>query len=563
MEKINNFKLDTNFCEPYSSISRFFSKIRLSKWNQIDRFTKFIYDMNPNISSQKILDIYNRSLNNILTIQGINRKVVLYTRKIYEQEDQAKRLKTIGDTLIKIQRATIINKTRSYFQIAKKQDHMNRKDNIYIDWDDENVNINRNNALIQPNDFGETINDHKNKHQTINTNEPSEISFNSEVSVYTNNTDKNVNYHKNKRRAGDEIESSDLEFNNLDEIGSFFQSSSSRQGSGNDFLQNLQKSKLDKKKINPSFVSSNQSKEEKSFEYEDFENEDSESVDKNHAKPAPLLLSLNRKYFMEFYAKMNKSKKWILPSGTCVEDVLFHEGISLSTESLIHSWTIDLSDLETKKLFTDEDWCEIEKTVYKQPLIDENVAKTLSRFRNIRETADLRTVLDTTSYKDKNEPFEQEKHFDAEWIEHVMRHLLIYYENSDQPLQMKHLEGWYDANIWSVVIDFAFNNVKGLEISRKDPHSISVAKRKNRKRRLKERVKIGRKLDGIFKTYDGIEYGAIEVQSPFTQINSLEQCKDGFKLGKSIHNMLACLAQAINFNEEKVRQLQVVGLQHS
>lgn len=46
-----------------------------------------------------------------------------------------------------------------------------------------------------------------------------------------------------------------------------------------------------------------------------------------------------------------------------------------------------------------------------------------------------------------------------------MRHLLIYYENPDQPLQMKHLEGWYDANIWSVVIDFAFNNVKSLELS--------------------------------------------------------------------------------------------------
>ncbi|CAG8488396.1 17643_t:CDS:2 [Racocetra fulgida] len=173
---------------------------------------------------------------------------------------------------------------------------------------------------------------------------------------------------------------------------------------------------------------------------------------------------------------MNKSKKWILPSGTCVEDVLFNEGISLSIESLIHSWTIDLSDLETKKLFTDEDWCEIEKTVYKQPLIDENVAKTLSRFRNVRKIADLRTVLDTTSYKDKNEPFEQEKHFDAEWIEH---------------------------------------------------------------------------------------YGAIEVKGLFDQINSPERCKDAFKLGKSIHDMFACLAQSVKFNEEKVRQLQVVGLQHS
>lgn len=80
---------------------------------------------------------------------------------------------------------------------------------------------------------------------------------------------------------------------------------------------------------------------------------------------------------------MDKSKKWTLSSGTCVEDILFRKGNSLSAESLIHSWIIDLSDLETKRLFTDEDWREISKTVHKQPTIDKNVAKALSRFRNL------------------------------------------------------------------------------------------------------------------------------------------------------------------------------------
>ncbi|KAF0467321.1 hypothetical protein F8M41_026038 [Gigaspora margarita] len=310
---------------------------------------------------------------------------------------------------------------------AKINDHINRKDNIYIDWE---KNIDRNNASISKNN------------QTINDNETSEISFNSEISVYTNDTDKNVNCHENRRQSEDAIEtseSSDLDVDKLDEIDSFFQSSSSRQESGNDFLQKLQKSN----------VSNNQSKEGKLFEYEDFENESSESdyalSDTHYVNPKPLLLSSNRKYFNEFYTEMDKSKKWTLSSGTCVEDILFRKGNSLSAESLIHSWIIDLSDLETKRLFTDEDWREISKTIH--------------------ETADLRKVLNTISYKDKNELFEQEKHFDAVWMEHVMRHLLIYYENPDQPLQMKHLEGWYDANIWSVVIDFAFNNVKSLELS--------------------------------------------------------------------------------------------------
>ncbi|CAG8796347.1 20127_t:CDS:2, partial [Gigaspora margarita] len=115
---------------------------------------------------------------------------------------QAKHIKIIGDILIKMQKAIITNPTRSYFQAVKINDRINRKDNIYI-------------ALISTNDFSETINDRKNN-QTINDNETSEISFNSEISVYTKDNDKNknVNCHENKRQSEDEIKpsgSSDLE----------------------------------------------------------------------------------------------------------------------------------------------------------------------------------------------------------------------------------------------------------------------------------------------------------------------------------------------------------------
>ncbi|CAG8662771.1 2196_t:CDS:2, partial [Ambispora gerdemannii] len=139
---------------------------------------------------------------------------------------------------------------------------------------------------------------------------------------------------------------------------------------------------------------------------------------------------------------------------------------------------------------------------------------------------------------------------------------LIHYEPRIKPLQMKQLEGWFDAIFgqWlSIVLLVMFEDYKPLDSS-----SISIAKRKNRKRARKERTKIGRKLDGIFRTYDAnVEYGAIEVKSSFVQINSTEQLKEGLKLGKSMHDMLVCLTHLVKSNEEKVRQLQVVGLQHS
>lgn len=129
---------------------------------------------------------------------------------------------------------------------------------------------------------------------------------------------------------------------------------------------------------------------------------------------------------------MNESKKWVLSSGTCVEDVLFHGGKALSSESLIHSWTIDLSDWETKELFSEEDWCEIKKMVFKQPLVDENFARSLSRFRNVLTTTDLRKVLESTSYRDKNEPYVRERDFDAKWAELAMRNFLMHYEEHSE-----------------------------------------------------------------------------------------------------------------------------------
>ncbi|CAG8685041.1 14333_t:CDS:2, partial [Funneliformis caledonium] len=197
-------------------------------------------------------------------------------------------------------------------------------------------------------------------------------------------------------------------------------------------------------------------------EADESDSEDSESEylpsDTDVTKHAPLLLPSKLECFVDSYNAMSQSKKWILSSGICVEDVLFNKGKQLSVESSIHSWIIDLSDWEIKQLFTDDDWCEITEEVRGLPLVDERVAKTLSRFRNIRTTADLRKVLETTSCRNKNELFDREIHFDVEWIDlsNVLR-------RPDESLKLVHLEGWYDANVWSLIIDCAFSNIRGLQ----------------------------------------------------------------------------------------------------
>ena len=99
--------------------------------------------------------------------------------------------------------------------------------------------------------------------------------------------------------------------------------------------------------------------------------------------PPPLLTSSQFKCFDESYAKMKKTQKWILSSGTCVEDVIFEYCKELSAESLLHSWIIDLDDQEAEDLFTNEEWREIRSEIRKLPKVDETFVNSMLRFANV------------------------------------------------------------------------------------------------------------------------------------------------------------------------------------
>ena len=100
---------------------------------------------------------------------------------------------------------------------------------------------------------------------------------------------------------------------------------------------------------------------------------------------------------------------------------------------------------------------------------------------------------------------------------------------------------------------------------RKESSSESVSTRKNRKRirtcrKKNECKKMGYRMDGIFRTYvNDVEYGVIEVAKKFDETKLLT---DGYKLSKTMHDILVCLSERVHFDETKVRQLRVAGLLH-
>ncbi|CAG8732206.1 20252_t:CDS:2, partial [Racocetra persica] len=145
----------------------------------------------------------------------------------------------------------------------------------------------------------------------------------------------------------------------------------------------------------------------------------------------------------------------------------------------------------------------------------------------VETESELRKVLETTSFRNEDEPYVQEDHFDAEWAETVMRKFLMYYENHNEPLKRSHLESWYDINVWSHIVDHGLSDIFGIEVVRKESTSDA--------------------------------YGAIEVGKNFDETKLLA---DGFKISKAMHDIFVCLCRLVNLEETKIRKLQIPGILH-
>ncbi|CAG8561857.1 38226_t:CDS:10 [Gigaspora margarita] len=193
-----------------------------------------------------------------------------------------------------------------------------------------------------------------------------------------------------------------------------------------------------------------------------------------------------------------------------------------------------------EELFTIEEWKEIQCASKKLPEVDETFVKSMMRFVDVKTTYELRQVLITTSFVNEDS-YSREVHFNAEWAEIVIRKFLGM------------------TSMYGHIVDHGLSDILGMEI---ESSSEAVSARKNRKRenylyRKAQRKKMGYKMDGIFRTYlNKIEYGAIEVAKKYDQTKLLA---DGFK---AMHDIFVCLCKQVDFEETKIRKLQIPGILH-
>ncbi|KAG0008050.1 hypothetical protein BGZ80_003915, partial [Entomortierella chlamydospora] len=101
------------------------------------------------------------------------------------------------------------------------------------------------------------------------------------------------------------------------------------------------------------------------------------------------LTEKGRRSFSERYKRLGK--KWVLQSGTVVEDVLFEAGSKTNCDT--YRFMLDLDDPSVKRLFSLEDWKEITAGLPSQEMYSDAAAIYLDSFCKVKTSEELEKAL--------------------------------------------------------------------------------------------------------------------------------------------------------------------------
>ncbi|RIB13501.1 hypothetical protein C2G38_2144522 [Gigaspora rosea] len=266
------------------------------------------------------------------------------------------------------------------------------------------------------------------------------------------------------------------------------------------------------------------------------------------------------------YQSLNPAKMWTLESsGRIVEKVIYEHARTLKHESHLHSFILNDVDKKAQSLFRKEEWEEIFSLDLKVvPKIDKSITELMKKY-SVTNLPSFRKII-FEPFLPPGTSYSNEEHFYLNYINHAYRAIhTLWEENENFTMNpSSRLEGWYQHNIWSPIIDPAFRNFE-IDLIRGEGSSMASSDRKNDDTDCEEdRKKIGRKGDGMFRLNgDRLEFGAIEAGKKWEGRNGKKYITDSLKLSKMLRDMLVQLAKECNSDEQIVRKLQTVGMLHS
>ncbi|KAG1490464.1 hypothetical protein G6F47_012252 [Rhizopus delemar] len=276
-----------------------------------------------------------------------------------------------------------------------------------------------------------------------------------------------------------------------------------------------------------------------------------------------LLTDLSFRKFESSFKAMDDQMKWKLCSGRTVEDVLYDYGMELEREHAVHSFILDTSNPEMKKLFTGQEWGEITReTELETTNLPESILNLIQEMnkKNIKEVK--RVLLKYAEIRYSDYPTSDEFHIDK--ICYAIESLLHLYERNPNPLLIKQQEQWYNSNVWVPVIDKFFGNLDGINCTRDNKSSFSSGKRKRESQERIGRKRIGYKPDMIIQAVrEGnrpLEFGACEAASFYDGPTGKKyKYESRLKLPKTLKDMLFNLCQHVDWDTKITKEIEVIG----
>ncbi|CAG8719857.1 3447_t:CDS:2, partial [Funneliformis mosseae] len=261
-------------------------------------------------------------------------------------------------------------------------------------------------------------------------------------------------------------------------------------------------------------------------------------------------------HFDRIFRHLNPEKMWTLKSGRIVEKIIYEYARTLKYESCLHSFIISDIDEKAKSYFRNEEWEEIfSSNCKKMPKIDKSVIELLKKY-SVTDLPSFRKII-FESFLPTDALYFNREHFDLNYVNLVYCAIHTLWEDDDDfTLDSSKLEGWFQHNIWSFIIDPAFRINSRINLIRGEGMSLASSDRKN-----------DTSCDADHGTSssdsrDRLEFGAIEAGRKWEDRNGRKYITDSLKLSKMLRDMLVVLIAKCKGNEQIAKQLQTVGMLH-
>ncbi|KAG0162563.1 hypothetical protein DFQ28_001081 [Apophysomyces sp. BC1034] len=194
--------------------------------------------------------------------------------------------------------------------------------------------------------------------------------------------------------------------------------------------------------------------------------------------------------FRATHACMDITKKWVLKSGTVVEDKMFSYGLKCKYENAAHSFILDLGDAVWSEVFNEEELEELRTyKVKKLPEVNGELLDYLNSYTNI-------TNLDDLISHARSQTFNFDKQFDLDWVQDTIYTALRLFKAKYIPLSDQ-TEADIIRRVWYFV-DTAYDDLP-IDVRSGEMESTASSARRNMKRAYPSRKMHGHQADFLLK----------------------------------------------------------------